>query len=143
MKSNNLLNQSVQAELPISRPPQQVEIPIELIRSKKTCGAAFTLACDASGMDDKEIYLPIGIDAGYFSRMKKGEATLQADMIRKFCSHVGNRIYLEWQAFQVGCTLLEIESETQRLLRVEREKFAESERENALLRELLTGKTDR
>jgi len=141
VKSKNLTDAPRQEELPISRIPKAIEIPIELIRSKKNSGAAFTLACDSSGMDDKEIYLPLGIDAGYFSRMKKGEATLQGDLIRKFCDHVGNRIFIEWQAFQIGCTLQEIESETQRQLRIEREKLAEAERENALLRNLLVGRS--
>lgn len=140
MKSNNLLIPESQGELPLSRPPQAIDIPIELIRSKKNQGAAFTLACDASGLDDKEIYSALGVDAGYFSKMKSGDATLRGDLIARFCKIVGNRIYPEWLAYQVGCTLLQIESETQRQLRIETERREKAESENILLKSLLVGK---
>ena len=48
-----------QAELALARPPRQPGIPVELVRAKHSAGAAFTLACDASGLDDKEIYLAL------------------------------------------------------------------------------------
>ena len=135
---NNLSILENQGVLPISR-PSTVEIPIELIRSKKTAGAAFTLACDSSGLDDKEIYFPLGIDPGYFSKIKHGDATLQSDLLNKFCDRVGNRIYPEWLAYQLGCTLVQIESETQRQLRIEQEKRIGAEKENVLLRTLIAG----
>jgi len=91
-----------------------VKVPIELIRVQKTAAAAFTLACTASGLDDKEIYLALGIDAGYFSNIKKGKATLQADLVADFCKLVKNTVYPEWQAFQVGCTLVMIKTEAER-----------------------------
>lgn len=64
-------------ELALARTPDQTSVPIELVRRQQSAGAAFSLACLSSGLDDKEIYLQIGVDAGTFSRMKKGEATLQ------------------------------------------------------------------
>lgn len=81
-----------------------------------------------------------GADAGYFSRMKSGAATLQADKIFLFCDIVGNRIYPEWCAFQLGCTLVEIKTEAER-----RAEQAERERdiaqaENKLMRELIAGR---
>jgi hypothetical protein len=128
-----------QAELSLSRRPTKVDMPIELIRNKKTAGAAFTFACDTSGLDDKEIYMPLEIDKGYFSNIKSGKATLQGDLIEEFCRIVGNRIYPEWLAYQVGCTLVQIESETQRQLRIEQERRMEAEKENQLLKKLLIG----
>ena len=50
-----------QRELSLIRKVSQVEVPAEMICAKKTQGAAFTLACDASGREDKEIYLDLGI----------------------------------------------------------------------------------
>lgn len=129
-----------QPELALARPPQQVEIPIELIRAKKSSGAAFTLACDASGLDDKEIYLALGIDAGYFSNMKKGKATLQADMVSAFCTVVGNSIYLEWQAYQIGCTLMMLRSEAERRADALERQLADERMKNRVLIEALHGK---
>ena len=129
-----------QAELPLARPAQRCSIPIELVRQQRTAAAAFTLACTVSGLEDKEIYLALNIDAGYFSNIKKGKATLQADLMARFCEVVGNTIYPEWLAYQVGCTLVVIQSEAERRAEVEREKREAAEAENRLLRQLLQGK---
>lgn len=129
-----------QTELTLARKPLDITVPIELVRSKKSASQAFVLACDTSGLEDKEIYLDLDIDKGYFSNIKSGKATLQADKVKKFCDLVGNKVYMEWQAYQVGCTLVEIESETQRLLRNEQELRLEAQKENDLLRKLLIGR---
>jgi hypothetical protein len=129
-----------QAELPLARPAQRCSIPIELVRQQRTAAAAFTLACSVSGLEDKEIYMAIGVDAGYFSNIKKGKATLQADLMAPFCRVVGNTIFLEWQAFQLGCTLVMIKSEAARLLDEERTRREAMEAENRLMRELLQGR---
>lgn len=106
---------------------QRFEVAIELIRSKATAGAAFTLACDASGMDDKAIYEQLDIDAGAFSRMKSGGATLKGDLTKKFCDVVGNRIYVEWLAWQIGCTLLVTQTEAERRAEAAEKRAEEAE----------------
>lgn len=107
-------------------------VDIELVRSKQSAGAAFTLACDASALEDKDIYTALGIDAGYFSNMKRGNATLRADLVKAFCDVVGNTAYIEWQAWQVGCTLVVTQIEAERQNQLLRE-------ENAALRRVLQG----
>jgi hypothetical protein len=134
------MTQIEQPELALAREPQQVAVPIEMIRAKKTAGAAFTLACDASGLDDKEIYLTLGIDAGYFSNIKKGKATLQADLITPFCDVVGNRIYPEWMAYQIGCTLVQIKSEAERRLEQALEQLAQERVKVRVLTEAIGGR---
>lgn len=129
-----------QAELPLTRAADRISVPIEMIRAKKTSGAAFTLACDASGLDDKEIYLALGIDAGYFSNIKKGKATLQADLIAPFCGVVANTIYPEWIAYQTGCTLVLIKSEAERRADAAEARAAELERRLQYATELLQGR---
>lgn len=127
-------------ELALARAPNRVAVPVELIRSKKSSGAAFTLACDASGLDDKEIYLAVGIDAGYFSNIKKGKATLQGDLVAEFCRVVGNTIYPEWLAYQVGCTLVLIKSEAERRADAAEARAAQAEAKVRMLSELMTGR---
>ncbi len=128
-----------QGELALARQASVITVPIEMVRSKKTASAAFTLACDASGLEDKEIYLALDIDAGYFSNIKKGKATLQADKVAAFCSVVGNSIYVEWLAYQIGCQLVRIESETERLLRVANQRAEQAELKVRVLTEALRG----
>jgi hypothetical protein len=128
-----------QTELALARKAVSLAVPIEMVRSKKTAAAAFTLACDVSSLEDKEIYLLLDIDAGYFSNIKKGKATLQADKVQSFCGIVGNTVYIEWQAFQVGCQLVRIESETERLLREAHDQIDMLRHDKRVLTEALRG----
>jgi len=129
-----------QPELALVRAPQRAAVPLEMIRAQKTAAAAFTLACSVSGLEDKEIYLALGIDAGYFSNIKKGKATLQADLVSQFCELVGNTIYPEWSAYQVGCTLVMIKTEAERRAEVAEMRAQAAEAENRLMRQLLAGR---
>lgn len=131
-----------QACLPLARKPQQVSIPLELIHAKKSKGAAFTLACDTSGLEDKEIAgaMVPPIDAGTFSRIKSGTNTLDGDRVREFCGVVGNTIYPEWCAYQVGCALVMIQTEAERRAVAEKDRADKLEAENKLMRQLLSGR---
>ena len=60
--------------------------------------------------------------------------------MHRFCQIVGNTIYLEWQAYQVGCTLVVIKSEAERRADAERSRADAMAAENRLLRELLQGR---
>lgn len=128
-----------QAELPLTRTAIQVEVPIEMVRAKRTSGAAFTLACDASGLDDKEIYLVLGIDKGYFSRMKSGTATLDMNLLAPFCAIVGNVVYARWIAYQVGYALVMIKSEAERRAESAEALLADERKKVELLTGLLKG----
>jgi hypothetical protein len=110
----------LQAELALARAPEQHHVALPTIWKQKSASAAFVLACNVSGLEDKEIYVPLKIDAGHFARIKKGDAGFPPDKLSEFCVLVGNRIYLEWQAHQVGCGLVLLKSEAERQLDVER-----------------------
>jgi hypothetical protein len=114
VKSKELSHVETQRELDLFRQPERNEMPLEVIRKQQGSGAAFTLACSSSGLADQTIYEFVGIDAGTFSKIKKGIATLQADDLPKFCYAVNNYIYPEWCAFQIGRTLVEIKTEAER-----------------------------
>lgn len=129
-----------QPELKLARLPETVAIPIEIVRAKKSAGAAFTLACDASGLDDKEIYLALELDAGYFSRIKKGTNGLDPDLIAPFCRVVGNTIYPEWVAYQVGCGLYMLKTEAERRAEEAIARAEKAEEQVAMLKGLLVGR---
>lgn len=140
MTSKTILSFDDQLPLSFSRPPEPVDVPLEMIRAKRTQGAAFTLACDASSLDDKEIYLALKIDAATFSRMKKGDNTLPGDRIREFCQVVGNVIYPRWLAYQVDCALVLIKSEAERQRDEAIERAIRAEDRAKLLQEILAGR---
>lgn len=130
---------SEQPELALARAAQVVDIPLEVIRRQRGAGAALSLACSASGLDDKEIYLSLKIDPGHFSRMKKGDAGFPPDMLADFCTLVHNTIYPEWMASQIGCTLTLIETEAERRAKAAEARAQAAEQENRLMRQLLAG----
>lgn len=116
-----------QLHLALAPAPRRVDVPLEMIWTRPSQGAAFTLACDASGLDDKEIYLALNIDAGTFSRLKKGTNTISGDQLQAFCEVVGNLVYPTWLAYRVGCGL--------HMLKTEAEKRAEEAEQRAALAE--------
>ena len=140
MKSNDLMQVSTQRELDLFRQPEANGVPLELVRKQSGPGAAFTLACSSSGLADQTIYEFVGIDAGTFSKIKKGLATLQADLWVKFSYAVNNRIYPEWCAYQLGCTLVEIKSEAERRADAAEKRAADAELEVRVLMKALAGK---
>ena len=127
MKSNDLMQVATQRELDLFRQPEANTVPVETIRKQIGPGAAFTLACSSCGLADQQIYDFIGIDAGTFSKIKKGLATLQADQWVKFCYAVNNHIYPEWCAYQLGRTLVEIKTESQRRAEAAERRAEEAE----------------
>lgn len=135
MASNVLTDQS---ELALARSVQRADVPMDLVRKQRTSAGAFSLACTASGLEDKEIYLSLGIDAGHFSRIKKGEAGFPPDKIADFCALVGNTAYPEWIAYQVGSTLVLIKTEAERRAELAEARAAIAEAENKLMRDLLS-----
>ena len=127
VKSKELSHLETQRELDLFRQPERNEMPLEVIRKQQGSGAAFTLACSSSGLADQTIYEFVGIDAGTFSKIKKGLATLQADDLPKFCYAVNNYIYPEWCAFQIGRTLVEIKTEAERRADAAEKRAADAE----------------
>lgn len=144
MRANDVvLVDKRQTDLALVRPPQRITVPVELIRTRKTKGAAFTLACDTSGLEDKEIASAMTppIDLGTFSRLKSGDNTLNADRVKEFCDVVGNQVYPEWLAYQVGCTLVMIQSEAERRAMDAESRAAEAEKKLNWALEVLNGRS--
>lgn len=140
MASKELSLDDGQSELALARRAEPNTVPVEMIQRQKTAAGAFALACQSSGLEDKEVYASLGIDAGYFSRIKKGEATLQADLVPVFCDLVGNRIYPEWIAFRLGCTLVQIKSDAERRAETAERRLAEAELKVRVLTEAIGGR---
>lgn len=139
MASKDLTRGDDQGELALSHALPN-EVPIEMIRRQKNGAAALCLAIQSSGLEDKEIYIPLGVDAGYWTRIKKGEATLQVDLIEPFCDLVANRIYPEWIAYRVSCTLVQIKSDAERRAENAERRAQEAEQKLKWAMEIMHGK---
>lgn len=116
-----------QTEFPLLRDlPQAFIVPIEMVRACKTGGEALDLAIRASGLAQKEVYMACDIDPGTFSRILSNKATFPDDKLRSLHATVKNRIFDEWRAFQVGSTLVVIQSEAERMLEEKQRQLDEA-----------------
>ena len=123
----------------LSRALQQ-DISLEMVGRRKCFLSAINLCIELSGLDDKEIHLTLEIDAGQWSRIRKGDAHFPPNKLVQLMDLCGNEAPLVWLAMKRGKGLHELETETQRQLREEQERTAKLEEQNKLLRELLQGK---
>lgn len=121
-----------------------LKIDSRIIDAKTTMTGAIKLCQELSGVDDKNIVGKKGVvvDTAQWSRIKSGQHYFPQDKLNLFMDLCSNEAPLIWLARSRGYELVELETETQRKLRIEREKAEELERENILLRKLLTGRTD-
>ena len=122
-----------QPELPLARRAVPAQVSQEMVHAQRSSASALSLACQVSGLEDKEICLSLGIDAGHFSRIRKGDAGFPPDKLADFCRLVGNTIYPEWIAYQVGCTLVMLKSEAERRAEEAEQRAQEAEKRLAYL----------
>lgn len=119
-----------------------------LVRRQPTLLAAIKLCISLAGLEaDKEVYIPLGIDAGHWSRIMRGEAHFPVDRLCDLMDLCGNDAPMLWLVDRRGFDLSSLrrkESETERQLREARERIsqlqAERLAERALISDLLTGR---
>ncbi len=136
---------SEQLHLPL-RKLQQIDR--RLIMQQPTLLAAVKLCISLGGFEaDKEVYVPLGIDAGHWSRIVRGEAHFPIDKLPALMDLCGNEAPLLWLLDARGYDLHSLrakESETQRELRKAREEIdrmqAERQAERNFMAEVLSGR---
>lgn len=124
------------------RSPDPEEVSLVAIGKRQNLLSAINLCIEVSGLDDKEIGLALGIDAGHLSNIRKGKGgcnfpTNKLDDLMTLC---GNEIPLQWQALKRGKGLVMLEGEAERRLRIEREENERLRSENKLLRDIAQGR---
>jgi len=129
-----------QGEIPLTKPAQQQPVDPEVVFKQPTFSAAIRLAANCSGLEEKEIYVPLKIDASHWTRILNGAAHFPTDKLEFFMDIVGNEIPLLWLAHARGKGLVLLLSEAERLLKAEQERAEKLEDENKLLRDVLQGK---
>lgn len=113
MRSN--ISKSVeQGVLPLSRNAEWVDLPVELVMQQKTLLGAVNLCITQSGLEDKEIYLALGIDAGHFSNIRKGVGHFPINKLNELCDLCGNEAPLIWWANSRGKGLVLLVTEAER-----------------------------
>jgi hypothetical protein len=131
---------AVDRQMPLVEKGDPVDVDKSLIHRQKSLLSAIALCAQAAGLQDKELYLPLGIDASHWSRIIKGDAHFPLERLGPLMDLCGNEAPLEWLANSRGYELRPLETEVERLLREETERADELANENRLLREMLVGR---
>lgn len=119
------------------------EVRIEDIARQTTIAGALAIGAAAAGLDlEKEVHIPLGIDAGQWSRIRHGTAGWDWKKIQGVCDLFGNDAVVLWMLHQRGYDLHSLrkrETETERKLREAQERIAELERDKRVLAEAIRG----
>ena len=116
--------------------PHMRDIDIGIVAAQPTLLAAIKLCITIRGFQaEKQVYSALGIDAGHWSRITRGEAHFPVDKLCELMDLCENEAPLLWllmrREYDIG-SLRRTESETERKLRLAQE-------ENTALRRLLMG----
>lgn len=123
MTTNNL-----QAELPgmegAQRRPQPLDI--QTLCNKRTFLAALKYVIQCGNFDyDKQIYQPLGIDPGNWTRIMNGSASFpqdKEDELQELCGNIGLAI---WRAYRKGFRLEPLQDSKDKLIAELQAKNAE------------------
>lgn len=115
-----------QLDLPISRPARMEEVADIIVARQPNLTAAINLCINASGLEDKEIYIPLKIDPGHWTRIRQGShqhlnthihqqthrqiAHFPVDKLIALMDLCGNDIPLRWLNLCRGQRTVPIES---------------------------------
>lgn len=127
-------------ELPLARKADRLDIPLDLVLKQPTLSAAIALCVQASGLEEKEVYLPLGIDAGHWTRIMKGDAHFPVNKLNDLMDLCGNEAPLMWLANSRGYGLVILKTEAERRAEAAERALEEERSKVRLLTDLLKGK---
>lgn len=127
-------------QIPMVTPGDPIDVDSALVHRQPSMLAAIQLCLQAAGIADKEACLSLGMDAGHWSRILRGDAHFPLHLLGPLMDLCGNEAPLEWLAYHRGYELRPLETETQRRLREAEARAAKAEERAAMYAELLVGR---
>jgi hypothetical protein len=123
----------------LALPRKAVAVDTAAVQRMPSMTRAIVLCAELAGLEnDKDQARVLGIDATTWSLIKDGKRAFPHDKYETLFDEFGNEAPLIWLADRRGYLLTPKESELERRLRIEREEKELLQRENALLRGLIT-----
>lgn len=127
-------------ELALARKADKAEVPMSLVTRQPSMAQAIALCVQVSGLDDKEVYLTLGIDAGHWTRIMKGDAHFPVNKLSDLMDLCGNESPLLWLSHVRGYGLVMLKTEAERRIE-ELQAQLERERERRMWAEdMATGR---
>lgn len=125
----------------------QIAIPTEItapeVVREKTLGGAISLCVKAAGREPKELQLDLHWDKAQWSRWESGQEGIVWSKLSALMDYCGNDAPLLWMLNARGYDLHSLrkrESETERELRLTKERLAAVEAANIVLVNAMNGK---
>jgi hypothetical protein len=75
---------------------------IQIIKRRRGFVSAWNFAQEFSGLEDKEVYVPLGIDASHWNKIGNGSASPPGRVFNAYLDLVRNEIPLIWWAESRG-----------------------------------------
>lgn len=139
MQSKNL-SLVDQRELALSRSADKVEVPMFLVLKQTSLSNAIALCVQLSGLEEKEVYLSLEIDAGHWTRIMKGDAHFPVNKLNNLCDLCGNEAPLMWWANSRGYGLVVLKTESERKAEILTYQLAEERLKVKVLTDALSGR---
>lgn len=95
-----------QPELRLARVQTEIEISMSEISQLPSLASAIAMCIRVSGLQHKDVYLELGIDAGHWTRIMQGTAHFPIDKLNALMDMCKNEIPLIWLASSRGYDLL-------------------------------------
>lgn len=115
-------------------------VTLEVILAQTTFRQAINLCVQISGKDPKEIFMPLGIDKGTWSKIVDGHPlfALHTSKLEQLMDIAGNEIPLIWLNYRRGYKPVPLLNAQEKRIADLEARNAEMERDNKLMRDLLT-----
>lgn len=99
--------------------PMRAEQPVspDVVYRQPDMLSAIRLSIQVSGLDEKQVFLPLGIAKAQWSRILTGQAHFPTNKYEQFMSLTGNEIPLIWLAFRRGKGLHDLEDAKDKTIR--------------------------
>lgn len=105
------------------------------VRSLPTINRAWNYAADISGLEQKALYMPVGIDGSHWTKIRNGDAGIPSDdRFTRFQQRVRNNVLLIWHCESEGFDSLSLRKH---YISDDARRVAELEEENAALRRIV------
>lgn len=129
-----------QMEIPIARTPVKITVDPAVIASQPTFMSSINLMINLSGLEEKELYLPLKIDSSHWSRIRKNAegAHFPTNKIEQAMDLCNSDIPLQWLSMRRGCEVRPLLSDLERQLEVERAARIRAEEKLATVTEFMS-----
>lgn len=127
-------------ELALVRKVEKSEVPLPLVIRQPSMAQAIALCVQVSGLEDKEVYLSLGIDAGHWTRIMKGDAHFPVNKLGDLMDLCGNEAPLIWLSNSRGYGLVMLKTEAERRIEELESQLSRERERRQWAEEIATGR---